>query len=136
MFEKIQITFEKNKVLNWVKRSWLTILVVALLANFAFAGGSYAAISQPSGVPWTFGSLDSTVQTIFNVVILVSGIIFVVLLLVGGIQYLTASGNEESSGKARKLLLDAIIGLIIVLAAWAIGGWIIEQLTGGRQVGE
>lgn len=125
-----------SKVVDWFKRSWLTIIVVALLANFAVAGVSGAALSDPSGVPWTFSSLDRTVQTIFNVVILVAGIVFVILFLVGGIQYLTASGNEESSGKARKLLLDAIIGLVIVLAAWAVGGWIIEQLTGGRQVGE
>ena len=67
---------------------------------------------------------------------MVAGIIFVILLLVGGIQYLTASGNEESSKKARAILMDAIIGLVIVLAAWAVGGWIIEQLTGGRRIGE
>lgn len=137
MLKKIQSAFEENKVLAWIKRSWLTIVIVALLANVALVGPTVAqGIEQPSGVPWTFESMDQAVQTIFNVVILVAGIIFVVLFLVGGIQYLTASGNEELSGKARKLLLDAIIGLVIVLAAWAIGGWIIKQLTGGKEVGE
>lgn len=124
-----------NKFLSWIKKSWLTIIIVALMANFAFGGVTSAALSNPSGVPATFRTLDRSVSTIFNVIILIAGIVFVILFLVGGIQYLTASGNEESSGKARKLLLDAIIGLVIVLAAWAVGGWIIEQLT-GRQVGE
>ncbi len=124
-----------NKFFNWIKRSWLTIIVVTLLASFAMGGVSSAALSNPTGVPSTFKTLDNAVSTIFNVVILIAGIVFVILFLVGGIQYLTASGNEESSGKARKLLVDAIIGLIIVLAAWAVGGWIIEQLT-NRKVGE
>lgn len=124
-----------NKFLNWIKRSWVTIIVVMVLLNFGAANTGSAALSRPSGVPYTFSDLNTSISTIFNVVILVSGIIFVVLLLVGGIQYLTASGNEESSGKARKLLMDAIIGLVIVLAAWAIGGWIIQMLT-GKQVGE
>ena len=124
-----------KKFLNWTKRSWLTVLVTTLLLNFAYANVTMAQLSRPTGVPHTFSSLDSAISTIFNVVILVAGIAFVVLFLVGGIQYLTASGNEEASGKARKLLLDAIIGLVIVLAAWAIGGWIINILT-GREVGQ
>jgi len=136
MLNKIKSVCDENKVLSWIKKSWLTIIIVMLLANFAFTGVIGAVgWDDPSGVPQNFIDLESGISTIFNVVILLAGIIFVVLFLVGGIQYLTASGNEESSGKARKLLLDAIIGLVIVLAAWAIGGWIIEQLT-GKGVGE
>jgi len=50
------------------------------------------------------------------------------LLLVGGIQYLTAAGNEESVGNARKLLINSIVGLIIVLSAWALGNWILQRV--------
>lgn len=129
MLQKAKSTISGNKLIAWIKKSWLSIIVVALLANIALVSGT-GAMEAPTGVPYTFESVGESVRTIFNVVILVAGIIFVILFLVGGIQYLTASGNEESSGKARKLLLDAIVGLVIVLAAWAIGGWIIKQLTG------
>jgi len=60
-------------------------------------------------------------------VIVAAGAIFVILLLVGGIQYLTGSGNEEATGKAKKMMIDAVIGLIIVLAAWAIGQWVLGR---------
>lgn len=115
-----------TKVFFYLKRSWYGLFVGLIFANQAMA------IAQPPGVPYTFSSLGQSVRTIFSVIILVAAIAFVILFLVGGIQYLTASGNEETSGKARKLLLDAIVGLVIVLAAWAIGGWVINQLTGGQ----
>lgn len=113
---------------KWFRGIWLTLLGLVLTTNYAFAG---VLDGKPNNVPTTFANLGQTVRTIFDVVIVVASIAFTVLFLVGGIQYLTASGNEESSGKARKLLLDAIIGLIIVLASWAIGGWIINQLAPG-----
>lgn len=105
--------------------------MVGVVSTFALVGNALA-INKPQNVPSTFVNMGASIGTIFNVVILIASIAFVVLFLVGGIQYLTASGNEEQSGKARKLLLDAIIGLIIVLAAWGLGGWIITQFTGGQ----
>ena len=72
-----------------------------------------------------FGSLSNVVATAFNVVIAASGVIFIILILVGGTQYLTAGGNEESLTKAKSTMVQSIIGLIIVLSTWAIGSWVL-----------
>ena len=63
------------------------------------------------------------------------GAIFVILFLVGGVQYLTSAGNEEASTKAKKLLTDAMIGLVIVLASWAVANWILNGLGGEANFG-
>ncbi|MFA5300989.1 MAG: hypothetical protein WC389_22580 [Lutibacter sp.] len=81
-----------------------------------------------TGLPQGFNSVSNIVGTIFTIVIAASGIIFIILFLVGGIQYLSSAGNEEATGKAKKLLIDAIIGLVIVLAIWALGRWILVQV--------
>ncbi|MFY9484480.1 MAG: pilin [Patescibacteria group bacterium] len=78
-------------------------------------------------LPDRFQSLAQIVATIFNIVIGISGSIFMVLLLIGGIQYMTAAGNEENTTKAKKLLVDAVIGLVLTLSAWAIGTFILRQ---------
>lgn len=75
-----------------------------------------------------FSNLSSTIQAIFGFVITIAGIFFVILFLVGGIQYLTAAGDADGTKKAKSLLVDAIVGLIIVLAAYAIGNFILSQL--------
>jgi predicted small integral membrane protein len=68
------------------------------------------------------------VTRIFQLVITVGVIIAVILFLIGGIQYLTAAGNEEATGKAKRLILDAVIGLILVLAAWAFATFLVNYL--------
>lgn len=86
--------------------------------------------TTPTGVSSGFSSVPSLISTIYTIVIGAAAAIFVVLLIVGGATYLGSAGNEEGTGKAKKLMLDAVIGLIIVLAAWAIGQWVINRFFG------
>lgn len=65
---------------------------------------------------------------IFNTVIGISGAIFMIMLLVGGITYLTGAGNEEQTGKSKKIMVDAVIGLVLTLSAYGIGKMVIDAL--------
>ena len=67
-------------------------------------------------------------NVIFQLLTAAAGVVFIILLIVGGFQYLTGAGNEEATGKAKKLMIDAVIGLIITLIAYAAGYWILGKL--------
>jgi hypothetical protein len=43
---------------------------------------------------------------------------------------MTAAGNEDSVADAKKILIAAVIGLVIILAAWAITNFVITQFLG------
>lgn len=45
------------------------------------------------------------------------GVLFIILIIYGGILWMTAGGNEEQVKKAQKYIINAIIGLIIVILA-------------------
>ena len=75
-----------------------------------------------------FGSISQIITFAFNFVVAIAGVIFIIMMLVGGIQYLTAAGNEESLGKAKGTMIQSIIGLIVVLSTWAIGTWILGSV--------
>ena len=47
------------------------------------------------------------------------------MILIGGFQWMTAAGNEEKVEKAKKIISAAIVGLIIILLAWAIVNFVI-----------
>ena len=47
-------------------------------------------------------------------------IIAVIIILWGGFQWLTAGGNEDRVGSAKKTIIAGVIGLIIIIAAYAI----------------
>ena len=76
-----------------------------------------------------FNSVKTIIGTVFDLVISIGGGIFVLLLLIGGIIYLTGAGNDEQTGKAKKMMIDAVIGLFIILASWGIGSWVINAFT-------
>jgi hypothetical protein len=71
---------------------------------------------------------ETAVQLI-NLVLSFLGLVAVVIVLIGGFKWMTAGGNEEKVGSAKKLLVGGLIGLIIVLLAWGISTWVIEQVA-------
>ncbi len=64
--------------------------------------------------------LKDTVVNIIQWLLGVLALVAVTLIIYGGFVWLTAAGNEEKIEKAKKVISAAVIGLIIVLLAWAI----------------
>lgn len=58
------------------------------------------------------------------------GLIAVVIILYGGFKWMTAAGNEDQVSEAKKLLGAGVIGLLIILAAWALATFMIGQIYG------
>ncbi|MFA6171035.1 MAG: pilin [Patescibacteria group bacterium] len=58
------------------------------------------------------------------------GLIAVVLVIYAGFVMMTSDGNAEKVDKAKKILKNAVIGLIIILSAFAIVSFILNKLTG------
>lgn len=70
-----------------------------------------------------------TIAKIINIVLGFLGIIFVGLTIFAGFQYMTAGGNKEKTEKALGLIKNAVIGVVIILMAWAITRFTIRQLS-------
>ena len=59
-----------------------------------------------------------TILEYIQVILLAVGLgIAVIILIIGGIRYMTSSGDSEKAGSAKGMIINAIIGIIIVLAA-------------------
>lgn len=73
--------------------------------------------------------IRTTIASIINVLMGLLGIIAVVIILLGGFKWMTAGGNEDKVGEAKKLIMQGIIGLVIILSAWAIARFVIDSLV-------
>ena len=71
----------------------------------------------------------TTVSKIINVFLGLLGIVAVVIVLMGGFTWMTAGGNEEKVTKAKDMIIAGVIGLAIILAAYAIAGFAINSLV-------
>lgn len=70
-----------------------------------------------------------TVSRIINVAMGLLGIVAVVIILAGGFIWMTAGGNEDKVGTAKKLIFSGIIGLAIILSAFAIANFVVSSLV-------
>jgi cytochrome bd-type quinol oxidase subunit 2 len=57
------------------------------------------------------------------------GVIFVILIIISGYNWMTASGDEEKIKKATSTIRSAIIGLLIVVAAYSITYFVFANLS-------
>lgn len=73
----------------------------------------------------------STIQTVFNTVLIIVGILAVVMIIYGGIRYTTSRGDSKATGEAKNTILWAVIGLAVALLALAIVNFVIGALSGG-----
>lgn len=80
-----------------------------------------------------FDNLGGLIDNLIQLLFFVAGLAFFIYLLLGGIQWITAGGDEKALTAARGRITGAIIGLIIVVAAFSIA-LIIESVLGIRIV--
>lgn len=91
-------------------------------ATLANSVGTSAGIAGGRGLPEILGS-------IINVVLGFLGVVFLVLLLYAGFLWMTAQGEEKTVEKAKGIIKQAIIGLVIVVAAFAISNFVLGSLV-------
>ncbi len=83
--------------------------------------GSYSGLKQ--------GDLRFTVVSIIRMLMGLLGVLAVVIMIYAGFTWMTAGGNEEKVGKAKKLLFYCAIGLAVILSAYAITSFILNKLV-------
>lgn len=73
--------------------------------------------------------LEQMVGGIINVVLGFLGIVLLGYLLYAGFLWMTAGGEEEKTKKAKGMISNAIIGLVIIVAAFAISSFVLGSLV-------
>lgn len=90
----------------------------------AVSGNTFATSAGLSS-----GDLPTTIASLIRVVLGVLGIIAVVIILIGGFKWMTSGGNDEKVKSARKVMTSGIIGLVIVLSAFAIAQFVLSSVV-------
>lgn len=80
-------------------------------------------------VGYSTRDLRAVVGSIIKTVLGFLGVVAIIIILIGGFKWMTAGGSDEKVGEAKKWLISGIIGLAIILAAYAITTFVIESLV-------
>jgi cytochrome bd-type quinol oxidase subunit 2 len=74
-------------------------------------------------------NLTDILKKIINVLSLLVGAIAVIMIIVGGFRYVTSGGSDSATGAAKKTILYAIVGLVIVALAQVIVHFVLNNIT-------
>jgi hypothetical protein len=110
--------------------------VLAFAASPAMAGLKEDATTQMKttgdaayGGTAPVQSLPQMIGRIIGVVLTLLGVILVVLIIYAGFLWMTAQGEVEKTKKAKAILGNAIIGMVLIFAAYSIASFVIDKLV-------
>lgn len=83
----------------------------------------------PTNVPPPLSCVFTVLQNIINAALVLAAVVAVILIMYAGYQFVTSNGDKEKVDGARKRITYAIIGLIVIIFAFAIIN-LISQVTG------
>lgn len=130
----------KNKFIKLTAAILALFGITALLATPTFAAAGdvdicstnvdesiKAAYGCPSSSTGTF---EGAIEGILYAIIGVSGLVAVIFIVIGGVNYMTSGGDAGKLQKAKNTILYACIGLVICVLAFAITNWTIGAIKG------
>ncbi|MFA5947232.1 MAG: hypothetical protein WC813_04410 [Patescibacteria group bacterium] len=100
--------------------SVLTVHAINLNDNLDAVGTSSG--QQKQDLTQTVGSL---IQTFLGIL----GIVFLVLTIYAGFTWMTAAGDSKKVDSAKNILISAVVGLVVLLSAYAISSFVIDNLS-------
>lgn len=102
---------------------WARIVALggaAFLVPLPVGASSYSIESIGSAIGLGNIDLKTAVVHILNLVLGFLPLVALVMIMFGGFTWLTAGGNEERVDRAKKTISAAVIGMVLVLLAWAV----------------
>lgn len=72
----------------------------------------------------TTTTLEGTIGSIIRIAMSLLGSVFIILIIIAGINWMRAQGNEEIVKKSKTTIINLVVGLIIVIAAFTLSTFI------------
>ena len=89
----------------------ISICLISIFAFPAYAAGSFSFLGKP---------VVEIVNDIIKLILTFVGRISLLVLILGGVFYVVSGSNPESQEKAKKTIVFALLGVMLVLASYAI----------------
>jgi cytochrome bd-type quinol oxidase subunit 2 len=87
-----------------------------------------ASAGTSCGTAGSGEKVNSTIATIINIFSVIVGVTAVIMIIIGGMRYVTSSGDSTNINNAKNTILYAIIGLVVVAFAQVIVRFVLNQI--------
>lgn len=88
---------------------------------------SSGGIIKPNSIPRTCAN-NETFTLILNAFLVVIGALAVLMVVIGGFRYIRSGANETTTAEARRQIIHALVGLVVIAMAAAIVNYVIKRV--------
>lgn len=113
----------------------LMVGAITILSTLPIAGAT--AILSPTDNPEAVSSatggqssLRALILTIVNYFLGFLGLLAVIMVIYGGVSYVSSGGKDDAVGKAKKIIMYSLVGIIIILLSFVVVRAILGAGTG------
>lgn len=99
------------------------------------AGETLQETAEPAGFSEAQKDPRVLALEIIRIAFGILGVVFVGIIIYAGVLWMLSAGESEKVGKAKKWIINATIGLVIILASFAIASFILNSLVAAQQSG-
>jgi hypothetical protein len=133
----LKLSFQK---LNWINVASLLAVVAIAFAPVlvpSVAQAQQAPIACPSDLGYlcTDGSVASMFRLILNWALTLAFLLAVIFLIYGGFQYIASAGNADMATKGRTTIVNAVIGIVVIVLSYTIVQIVYRFVSGGGSGG-
>jgi len=116
----------------------LTVLVSLGISNSASALTLMEGVESARGnnVPGVLFGSAGIITTITNTLLFIAGALAVIMIIFGGLRYVTSAGNSSAVTAAKNTVLYAIVGLIVAFLAFAAVNFVLGAVSSGVSGGD
>ena len=128
-------------------KSYLRPLMAAIFVAMLLLGVTQPAIAHPhvseptcEGIVFAGGDCDGhdhaednvsgLVSTIIDVLSIIVGAVSVIMIIIGGLRYITSGGESSAVASAKNTILYSIVGLVVVIFAQTIVKFVVGRIAG------
>lgn len=76
-----------------------------------------------------FQSVLQFLAFVINILLVLAGAVAVLFIVIGGFQYIMSAGNAETATKGKKAVINAVIGIIIIILSYMVINVVVGTLT-------
>lgn len=73
-------------------------------------------------------NLKVVITNVVNILLFIVGAVSVIMIVVGGLRYVTSGGDNSAVSGAKNTILYAVVGVVVAFMAYAIVNFVVNQL--------
>ena len=119
-------TLKQIRKIDFIKLAERIFAAIAIVASLTLPFATFADLPAPgcgtlNGVNCNIGSSPTNlIITVINILLGIAFLVAVLFLIIGGFRYIFSAGNEEAAEKGRHTVVNALIGIAIIILSYVI----------------